>query len=61
LRAHARFARNLTALLAQVIGPDKHGIKTVIEFKVKEDGSKVREASGCLALGPARAAAAGAR
>jgi hypothetical protein len=51
-------ARNLTALLAQVIGPDKHGIKTVIEFKVKEDGTKVREASACRALAPARAAAA---
>ena len=61
MRVCTRFARNLTASLAQVIGPDKHGIKTVIEFKVKEDGSKVREASGCRALGVARAAAAGTR
>jgi translation initiation factor 3 subunit G len=26
----------------KVIGPDKHGIKTIIEFKVKEDGTKAR-------------------
>ena len=25
-----------------MIGPDKHGIKTVIEYKVKEDGTKAR-------------------
>jgi hypothetical protein len=30
---------------AQVIGPDKHGIKTVIEYKVKEDGTKARAAN----------------
>jgi hypothetical protein len=30
------------ALALQVIGPDKHGIKTVIEFKIKEDGTKAR-------------------
>ena len=36
-------ARNAnTSAATQVIGPDKHGIKTIIEFKVKEDGSKAR-------------------
>jgi hypothetical protein len=30
------------ACAPQVIGPDKHGIKTIIEFKVKEDGTKAR-------------------
>lgn len=30
----------------QVIGPDKHGIKTVIEYKIKEDGSKARRSLG---------------
>ena len=31
----------------QVIGPDKHGIKTVIEYKVKEDGTKARAVEQC--------------
>jgi hypothetical protein len=39
-----------TAVLrAQVIGPDKHGIKTIIEFKVKEDGTKARRVRRCSA------------
>ena len=29
----------------QVIGPDKHGIKTIIEFKVMEDCTKARPAA----------------
>ena len=33
-------------LSVQVIGPDKHGIKTVIEYKIKEDGSKARRSLG---------------
>ena len=37
------------AARAQVIGPDKHGIKTVIEYKIKEDGTKAR---GCCACFP---------
>ena len=27
---------------AQVFGPDSNGIKTVIDYRIKEDGSKVR-------------------
>lgn len=35
---------DLTFLLPpkQVIGPDKNGIKKVIEYKIKEDGTKVK-------------------
>ena len=36
-----RLYRVLIALLSQVIGPDAHGIKTVIEIRKKEDGTKV--------------------
>jgi hypothetical protein len=38
----------------QVIGPDKHGIKTIIEFKVKEDGSKARSSTRAARPQPPR-------
>jgi hypothetical protein len=52
VRAAADAAATAVLLRAQVIGPDKHGIKTIIEFKVKEDGTKARRVRCCSAARP---------
>jgi hypothetical protein len=57
---------SVSACAPQVIGPDKHGIKTIIEFKVKEDGTKARRlgarsAAACAAANTRALAAASTR